>query len=178
MTTKAAARPRSSEFYRELAERIEKAKDELVIEEIVKSLTKVELVILIKRLGRRQVENGAYTISALNDLKRQATEVSELQATIATQEELITELRKSRDDAEGWAAKSMRDREREEGFRRKAEAEAETQRHKAQELWKETVTLRSEVERLDRLSERRVSRKFARGVGNVWSKLDEKTQTP
>lgn len=60
--------------------------------------------------------------------------------------------------------------------------ELSTQLHEKQQkydrVWQEVVELRSENARLDLLSEKRLSRKMSRKAGELWSKLDDKTQQP
>lgn len=60
--------------------------------------------------------------------------------------------------------------------------ELSTQLHEKQQkydrVWQEVVELRSENARLDLLSEKRLSRKMSRKAGELWGKLDDKTQQP
>lgn len=60
--------------------------------------------------------------------------------------------------------------------------ELSTQLHQKQkeshERWQELLTLREENQRLDQLSEKRLSRKMSRKAGELWGKLDDKTQQP
>lgn len=60
--------------------------------------------------------------------------------------------------------------------------ELSTQLHQKQKeshaRWQELLTLREENQRLDLLSEKRLSRKVSRKAGELWGKLDDKTQQP
>lgn len=50
--------------------------------------------------------------------------------------------------------------------------------NESHERWQELLTLREENQRLDLLSEKRLSRKVSRKAGELWGKLDDKTQQP